>query len=128
MGFKEILERVQRIDEELYLMKYELGEKDELGFPEKKFIEIQKLNGVIQREQISETGIKGVESEPHYTGYFLPEFTINIKELNDYRIKYNTPNESFLYQIVEYNPNLFLRKERDHIALRLLIDKKNNAI
>ena len=125
MSFKTILRRTYRPDESLYLMK--LGytdEEDELGFGEEKYIIQQELHGIIQQPQELEINFKGQESNPAYVGYFLPEFELKASELNDYRIKYARPYETLLMKITEYNPNLFLRHNRDHIRLKLILEKK----
>ena len=125
MSFKTILRRTYRPDESLYLMK--LGytdEEDELGFGEEKYIIQQELHGIIQKPQELEINFKGQESNPAYVGYFLPEFELKASELNDYRIKYARPYETLLMKITEYNPNLFLRHNRDHIRLKLILEKK----
>ena len=125
MSFKTILRRTYRPDESLYLMK--LGytdEEDELGFGEEKYIIQQELHGIIQQPQDLEINFKGQESNPAYVGYFLPEFELKASELNDYRIKYARPYETLLMKITEYNPNLFLRHNRDHIKLKLILEKK----
>ena len=125
MSFKTILRHTYRPDESLYLMK--LGytdEEDELGFGEEKYIIQQELHGIIQKPQELEINFKGQESNPAYVGYFLPEFELKASELNDYRIKYARPYETLLMKITEYNPNLFLRHNRDHIKLKLVLEKK----
>lgn len=125
MSFKTILRRTYRPDESLYLMK--LGytdEEDELGFGEEKYTIQQELHGIIQQPQELEINFKGQEFNPAYVGYFLPEFELKASELNDYRIKYARPYETLLMKITEYNPNLFLRHNRDHIKLKLILEKK----
>ena len=114
MSFKTILRRTYRPDESLYLMK--LGEE--------KYTIQQELHGIIQKPQELEINFKGQESNPAYVGYFLPEFELKASELNDYRIKYARPYETLLMKITEYNPNLFLRQNRDHIKLKLILEKK----
>lgn len=125
MSFKHIMTYVNRPDERITLMGQTYGEKDEFGFSKKIFGEIQELQGVIQRDQDTEIAEKGTESEPLYTGYFIPDFIINTANVNDYRIKYERPHETLILKIREYNPNLFLEHSRDHIQLRLILEKKN---
>ena len=126
MSYKTILRRNFRRDEQYFLMKKGLSEdEDAFGFSNEKFIPIQEIHGVIQRPQEQQINFKGEESNPFYTGYFLPEFIINTKEVADYRIKYVRPHETLLLKISEYNPNLFLMGERDHIQLGLILEKKD---
>lgn len=125
MSYKTILKKNFREDEQYFLMKKGLSAKeDEFGFSKKKYIPIQEIYGVIQRPQEQEIGFKGEESNPKYTGYFLPEFIINTDEVADYRIKYVRPHETLLLKIAEYNQNLFLKGKRDHIQLELILEKK----
>jgi len=98
--------------------------EDELGFSKKKYIPVQEIHGVIQKPQEQQIDFKGEESNPMYTGYFLPEFIINTDEVADYRIKYVRPHETLLLKIAEYNPNLFLKGKRDHIQLEMVLEKK----
>ena len=98
--------------------------KNELGFPKEKYIPVEEIFGIIQRPQDQEIDFKGEESNPHYTGYFLPTFIIDTAEVADYRLKYKRPHETLLLKIEEYNPNLFLRGKRDHIQLELILEKK----
>lgn len=115
---------VNRPDEQTILMKYDkTSTQDEFGFAKKTLIEIQEIHGVIQRFQDEDIGFKGEESNPNYTGYFLPEFIIDTDKLADYRIKYIRPHETQILKISSYNPNLFLRHTRDHIQLQLILEK-----
>lgn len=125
MSYKIILRKNFRRDEQYFLMKKGLSEdEDAFGFSKKKFIPVQEIHGVIQRTQEQQIGFKGEESNPSYTGYFLPEFIINTEEVADYRIKYVRPHETLLLKIAEYNPNLFLKGKRDHIQLEMILEKK----
>lgn len=126
MSFKTILDRTYRVNEFVYLMEkgYSSTEEDELGFSKEKYGIKQELHGIIQRPQEMEIDFKGSESNPAYIGYFLPEFDLKTSELNNYRIKYVRPYETLLMKITEYNPNLFLRHNRDHIRLKLILEKK----
>ena len=106
MSFKTIMRWVHRPEEKMLLMKYDkTAEQDVFG-------------------QYEDIDFKGEESNPRYTGYFLPEFIIKTDELADYRIKYIRPHEVQILKIDSYNPNLFLRHNRHHIKLRLLLEKK----
>ena len=125
MSYKTILRKNLRKDEQYFLMKKGLSDhEDEFGFAKEKYLPIQEIYGVIQRPQIQEIDFKGEESNPSYTGYFLPDFIIDTNEVADYRIKYVRPHETLLLKITEYNPNLFLRGKRDHIQLELVLEKK----
>lgn len=125
MTFKSIMRWVHRPEEQTILMKYDnIDSQDEFGFSKKKLVEIQEIHGVIQRFQNEEIGFKGEESNPDYTGYFLPEFIIDTDKLADYRIKYIRPHETQILKIKSYNPNLFLRHTRDHIQFQLILEKK----
>lgn len=124
--FKNILKRTQRPDEHIYLMKLgRINEEDELGFAKTGLCCIQELNGLIQAPQKLDIDFKGEESNPDYVGYFMPEFELKTSELPSYRIKYERPYETLLLKITEYNPNLFLRKKRHHIKLKLILEKKH---
>lgn len=125
MSYKTILRKNFRKDEQYFLMKKGLSDNEDIfGFSEEKYIPIQEIHGVIQRPQEQQIDFKGEESNPMYTGYFLPEFIINTDEVADYRIKYVRPHEIILLKIAQYNPNLFLKGKRDHIQLELILEKK----
>ena len=128
MSFKTIMRWVHRPEEKMFLMKYDKpAEQDVFGFAKETLIELQEIHGVIQRFQNEDIDFKGEESNPRYTGYFLPEFIIKTSELADYRIKYIRPHETQILKISSYNPNLFLRHSRDHIQLLLILEKKYNG-
>ena len=128
MTFQDIYKHTYRPDEKITLMKFSDSlEEDELGFSKKDYIDIQEIHGVIQRPQTIEVLMKGVESNPDYVGYFLPEFILKQEEIDDYRIRYERPFEVMILKIDEYNPNLFLRHNRDHIRLKLILEKKNHG-
>lgn len=128
MSFKIIYkknERKNQYQEDFFLLKKGLSDKkNEFGFAEKKYIPIQEIHGIVQRNQPQEIDFKGEESNPYYTGYFLPEFILDTSEIADYRIKYIRPHETLLLKIDQYNPNLFLKGKRDHIQLELILEKK----
>lgn len=125
MAFKHIYERTYRDDEKITLMELECSnEEDELGFSKEEYVPIQELKGIIQAPQDLEIDLNGQESEPKYVGYFMPEFDIKAEKLNNYRIKYERPYETMIMKIMEYNPNLFLRHNRHHVKLRLILEKK----
>jgi len=100
------------------------GEEDALGFAKQKYVPIQEIFGIIQKPQEQQIDFKGEESNPKYTGYFLPDFILDTNEIADYRIKYDRAHETLLLKIDEYNPNLFLKGKRDHIQLELILEKK----
>lgn len=100
------------------------GREDALGFAKEKLIPIQEIHGVIQRSQPQQISEKGEESNPLYTGYFLPEFILETSEVADYRIKYERPHETLILKIDEYNQNLFLKGKRDHIQIEMILEKK----
>ena len=125
MSFRTIMRWVNRPDEQMILMKFDkTSTQDEFGFAKEELIEIQEIQGVIQLFQDEEIDFKGEESNPNYTGYFLPEFIIKTDELADYRVKYIRPHEIQILKISSYNPNRFLRHTRDHIQLQLILEKK----
>ena len=128
MSFKTIYRlnrRKKKYKEEFFLMKKGLShEENDLGFSKEKYIPIQEIHGIIQKSQIQEISEKGEESNPFYTGYFLPEFILDTSEIADYRIKYIRPHETLLLKIAEYNPNLFLRGKRDHIQIEFILEEK----
>lgn len=125
MSFKIIYKKNERKDEEFFLLKKGISaKKNELGFAKGKYIPIQQIYGIVQRPQKQEIHFKGEESNPAYTGYFLPDFILDTSEVADYRIKYIRPHETLILKIAEYNPNLFLKGKRDHIQLELILEKK----
>ena len=125
MSFKTIMRWVNRPNEQMILMKFDkTSSQDEFGFAKEELIELQEIHGVIQLFQDEEINFKGEESNPDYTGYFLPEFIIETNKLADYRIKYIRPHETQILKISSYNPNRFLRHTRDHIQLQLILEKK----
>lgn len=126
MSFKTIMRWVNRPDEQMILMKLDkTSSQDEFGFAKEELTELQEIHGVIQLFQDEEIGFKGEESNPNYTGYFLPEFILETNKLADYRIKYIRPHETQILKISSYNPNRFLRRSRDHIELQLILEKKH---
>ena len=73
MSFKQIYKLNKRKDEKLFLMGLQATNlEDEFGFAETKFSDIQEIHGIIQKPQVQEIDFKGEESNPMYTGYFLP--------------------------------------------------------
>ena len=125
MSFKTIYRKNKRKDEELFLLKKELSDKeDSFGFAKDDYSVVQQIEGIVQKAQEQEINFKGEESNPHYTGYFLPTFIIETSKVADYRIKYVRPHETILLKIEEYNPNLFLKGKRDHIQLEMILEKK----
>ena len=125
MSFKTILRKNFPNDEKYFLMKKEFSEEEDVfGFAQEDFTIVQELQGVIQRTQIQDIDFKGEESNPKYTGYFMPDFIINTDKVADYRIKFVRPHETLLLKIDEYNPNLFLMGKRDHIQLEMILEKK----
>lgn len=125
MSFKTIYRKNKRKDEKLFLLKKELSDKeDAFGFAKDDYSVVQQIEGIVQKAQEQEIDFKGEESNPHYTGYFLPTFIIETSKVADYRIKYVRPHETILLKIKEYNPNLFLKGKRDHIQLEMILEKK----
>lgn len=125
MSFKTIYRKNKRKDEKLFLLKKELSDKeDAFGFAKDDYSTVQQIEGIVQKAQEQEIDFKGEESNPHYTGYFLPTFIIETFKVADYRIKYVRPHETILLKIEEYNPNLFLKGKRDHIQLEMILEKK----
>ncbi len=125
MSFDIIYDLNVRDDESLFLMKKSFSyDEDEFGFGKEKYFKEKEIHGIIQRSQTQEIGFKGEESNPHFTGYFLPEFILNTSEVANYRIKYIRPHETLILKIQDYNQNLFLEGERDHIQLELILEKK----
>lgn len=125
MTFIDIMRYVHRPEEKIYLIgKTTLPQKDEFGFAQTTYGDIQELTGVIQRDQNIEIAEKGTESEPRYTGYFIPDFILETSKINEYRIRHERPHETLIMKIIEYNPNLFLEHTRDHIQMTLIVDKK----
>ena len=125
MSFDIIYDLNVRDDESLFLMKKNMSlEEDEFGFGKEKYFEEKEIHGIIQSSQTQEIGFKGEESNPHFIGYFLPEFLLNTSEVADYRIRYVRPHETLILKITNYNQNLFLKGERDHIRLELILEKK----
>ena len=125
MSFKIIYKKNYRPDESFCLLKKGFShEENDLGFAKEKYLPVQKIYGIVQKSQVQQIDFKGEESNPAYTGYFLPNFIINTNEVADYRVKYIRPHETLLLKIAEYNPNLFLKGKRDHIQLELILEKK----
>ena len=137
--FKNILRRTNRPDEKLILLKStnesheaeiekdELGfpiRKDELGFIPEKYIPVQELHGIIQAGQSLDIDFHGSEAQVSYVAYLMPEFDLERKGLNNYRIKYIRPYETMILKIMSYNPNLFLRHKRHHVKVGLILEKK----
>lgn len=125
MSFKIIYKKNERKDESFFLLKRGVStKKNEIGFAKEKYIPIQEIYGIVQKPQEQQISFKGEESNPMYTGYFLPDFILETSEVADYRIKYIRPHETLILKIAEYNPNLFLKGKRDHIQLELILEKK----
>lgn len=125
MSFKTIYRLNKRKDEKIYLMGLKLTDyEDELGFANTAFSELQEIRGIIQESQDQEIDFKGEESNPRYTGYFLPDFILETDKIANYRVKYERPHETLLLKIQTYDPNLFLKGKRDHIQLEMILEKK----
>lgn len=125
MSFKTIYRLNKRKDEKIHLMGLKLTDyEDELGFANTAFSELQEIRGIIQEAQDQEIDFKGEESNPHYTGYFLPDFILETDKIANYRVKYERPHETLLLKIQKYDPNLFLKGKRDHIQLEMILEKK----
>ena len=125
MSFKTIYRKNYRKDEKFFLLKKgQSHKKDELGFAKGKFIPVQEIFGIVQKSQEQEIDFKGEESNPNYTGYFLPDFILDTDEVSEYRIKYERPHETLLLKISDYNQNLFLKGKRDHIQMSLILEKR----
>lgn len=125
MSFKTIYRLNKRKDEKIYLMGLKLTDyEDELGFANTAFSELQEIRGIIQESQDQEIDFKGEESNPRYTGYFLPDFILETDKIANYRVKYERPHETLLLKIQKYDPNLFLKGKRDHIQLEMILEKK----
>lgn len=129
MSFQIIYDLNKRDDEFFRLLKKgQSQDENELGFSGETLIPIQDMHGIIQRSQSQEIDFKGEESNPKYTGYFLPDFILETASIADYRIEYKRPHETLLLKIQEYNPNLFLMGKRDHIQLELILEKKFSRV
>ena len=129
MSFQIIYDLNKRDDEFFRLLKKgQSQDENELGFSGETLIPIQDIHGIIQRSQSQEIDFKGEESNPKYTGYFLPDFILETALIADYRIEYKRPHEILLLKIQEYNPNLFLMGKRDHIQLELILEKKFSRV
>lgn len=125
MSFQIIYDLNERDDEFFRLLKLGQSEdEDEFGFAKSNLIFVQDIEGIIQESQLQEIDFKGEESNPRYTGYFLPTFILETSKVADYRIEYKRPHETLLLKISEYDPNLFLMGKRDHIQLELIVEKK----
>ena len=126
--FRNILKRTYRSDEKIILMKLGISQdKDELGFAKEKYVPIQELDGIIQEPQDLDIDFKGQESNPGYIAYLMPNFDLEAEDLNNYRIQYERPYETMLMKIIEYDPNLFLRHNRHHVQMTLILEKKYNG-
>lgn len=123
MGFKSILDRTEREHEKITLMQFAHDSYNELGLSEKKLVFKQKLNGIIQQPTVIDIAEKGTEGEVEFYGFFMP-FQIPMDKLNEYRIKYEKPYEIYILKFKRYDPNLFLRKNQDHIEAELILEKK----
>lgn len=122
---KNILQRTKRTDEKITLLKREeYAEKDEFGFARTDFVPVQTLTGIVQEKQVDDIDFKGEELNPLYSIYLLPNFHIQTKSFEDYRIEYRRPYETMIMKIIEYNPNLFLRHKRHHIKMKVILEKK----
>lgn len=118
-------ERKGKYQEDFFLMKKGKSNKeDAFGFAQERYIPVQQIHGIIQKAQEQEIDFKGEDSNPHYTGYFLPEFKLETSNIVDYRIKFVRPYETLLLKIEEYNPNLFLKGKHDHVQLELILEEK----
>ena len=128
MSFSDMIKRNKIPGETITLLHKELGdEEDEIGDIEFEWVEIQILEGMLQRSSTSTDRARGTEEIPNYTGYFLPNFTIPFDKLGDYRIMHMKPAitpEIVVYEIKEINRNLSLRGIPNHIKLILGVDRK----
>ena len=82
MSFKIIYKKNYRPDESFCLLKKGFShEENDLGFAKEKYLPVQKIYGIVQKSQVQQIDFKGEESNPAYTGYFLPNFIINTNEV-----------------------------------------------
>lgn len=123
MGFKSILDRTERRHEKISLMQFVHDSYNELGLSEEKLVFKQKLNGIIQQPTVTDIAVKGTEGEVEFYGFFMP-FQIPLEDLNNYRIKYEKPYETYILKFKRYDPNLFLGKNQNHIEAELILEKK----
>ncbi len=127
MSFKTIYRLNKRKDEKIFLMgPSKTMYEDELGFAKRDFVELWEIDGIIQGNQQQDIDFKGEESNPIYIGYFMPDFIMETDKVADYKIKYKRPHETLILKIAEYNQNLFLKGNRDHIQLKMILEKKYN--
>jgi len=124
---KYYLQKLITYEKEHKVIKDEIGNiirKDEVGNIAKEWQDIQELHGTIQHRQDDKTDTQGKESDVTYHGIFTPEFTLEMNQLANYRIKYVRNYETNYLYIKEYDPNNYLFDKQHHITLILQEDKK----
>ena len=142
MSFETLSRIINRPTEEYYLqkkeeyteeiepqkvLKDEVGNiigKDEVGNIKEQWVDILKLDGVIQHRQTEKITESGQESEIRYYGYFNPTFQLKTNKLADFRVKFVRDYETLYLRIIEYDANNFLRNRQHHIALVMKEDRK----
>lgn len=111
---------------------FTLYEKDKepienrVGNRENEWINITKIEGLIQRPQVEEINESGELSSLLYKGFFLINESLQIKinNLSNYRIYYNSPYEKICFKVVNYDPNLKFLGEPSHYELTLKEERK----
>lgn len=131
MAFINTLPLLENPEIEITLLKRKKSyEKNKIGDQKIKWKEIESIRGVIQRKQNQEIDFSGSESQIAYFGMFLPTDNLLIpkNKFEDYRIKFKSDYETIVLKIKSFDPNLFIRLNRNHIEMELEEDRKWNAI
>ena len=103
MSFQIIYDLNKRDDEFFRLLKKgQSQDENELGFSGETLIPIQNIHGIIQRSQSQEIDFKGEESNPKYTGYFLPDFILETALIADYIYKIENGIEALDLELISY--------------------------
>jgi hypothetical protein len=123
------LKRIRPQGETLILQTRVLGAKDGIGNPTKTWVDGIEIIGVINvLEEKQESDIEGdydtsaKRMTQAYIGYFMP---FDIPDTQDCRIKRVFQDKSVeIYQIVEFNKNLYYKNKQHHVEARLKVVKQ----
>jgi hypothetical protein len=104
---------------------------DAVGSLVRKWVNVKKLRGVIQKDSRDPQSLRGQEELAEYYGFFIPNFEIEDNELGEYRIINTVPmkkHTSFTryFRIETIDRNLVLDNERSHYEITAQLQKEDD--
>lgn len=102
---------------------YTPGQIDDWGDSHKEWIDIQQLEGIIQRDTANPEMTRGYDETAAYKGFFVPDFVIEHEKMGSYRIKNRIVTEDSFFTryflIKKINRNLGLSGHIVHYEMIL---------